>query len=109
MGWKTPSGKHLAPGDHVVWCGWAGTGKDNVQRLQSPDMRYQATVLEVLPSNDEDDGECRVEWHGEVPETARGDAGNPEDALRWLYPFCFELLEDVNAIDRLAELSKENT
>lgn len=73
-------------------------------------MRYQATVMEVLPHSDNDDGECRVEWHGEVPDAARwapGSLASPNEPRTWLYPFCFELLEDVNAIDRLAELARK--
>ena len=104
MAWKTRSGKRLSVGDRVVWCGWVKkTGM--VERLQTPDLRYQAIVREVLPNNDDDDGECRVDWLGEIPVSALSTGSrNQGQPRRWLYPFCFELLEDVNAVDRLANL-----
>ncbi len=112
MAWKTRSGKMLKEGDRVVWCGWIHRAGEKVARLSPPDLRYQATVVEVLPNDDTDDGEIRVWWLDDaaIPEAAcYSDPPRRGLAMPWLYPFCFELLEDVPVIDRLAELGRTSS
>lgn len=91
MAWKTQHGRWLRPGDRVVWVGRKGDHRP-------PDFRFTGTVKECLPMNDDDDGEVKVIWDAEPPD---------RNAANWTYPMFLDHVDDVSAIERLAQIKKE--
>jgi hypothetical protein len=89
MAWKTKGGNYTSEGSRVVYI-----------RNGAPDFTFTGTVLECLPVNDDDDGEIRIRWdNNDGPE--RSSIGSDRPRI-WYYPFHVEIIDQVNAADRIA-------